>query len=67
MKITSQRQARFLGAIAGGNAVGRGPSPMKARLMLRENKGMKMASLPERAPERISQRTSKRGIRRGGR
>ena len=63
MKIVSQAQARFLGAAMSGKVKGSGPSPAKARTMLGENRGFKMASLPERAPKRIASRVSRRGGR----
>ena len=65
MKIASQAQARFLGAISRGAKPksGSGPTPLKARTMLRENRGLKMAALPARAPVRAS---SRRASRRGG-
>ena len=68
MKIVSQAQARFLGAIAGGNVKRKsGPSKAKARKMLRENRGFKMRDLPERAPSRKPARKVSRSTRRSAR
>lgn len=65
MKITSQKQAGFLGRIASGKKPrgGKGPTPAKARKMMAENRG-KMRDMPERAPQRKASRTSRRGARR---
>lgn len=65
MKIVSQKQARFLGAIAGGNLRKKGgPTRTKARKMLLENRGFKMRDLPVRVPSRTPKRTNYRS---GGR
>jgi hypothetical protein len=66
MQITSQKQARFFGRISRmkKNTTGRGPSPAKARMMMQENRGMRMADLPVRAPARSAKRNVSR---RGGR
>ncbi len=66
MKIVSERQRRFLGARASGASSGPGPTPAKATLMLRENKG-RMRGLPERAPVREAARTPRRVSYRGRR
>lgn len=65
MKITSRKQARFLGFIAGGGKPkgGKGPSQGKAQKMMMENRGMKMRDMPERAPQRGAKRVSRRGRR----
>ena len=63
MQIESQKQARFLGAAASGKVQGRGPTPAKALLMLRENRGFRMRDLPVRAPRRLASRLSRRGGR----
>ena len=47
MKIKSKAQQGFFAAIAAGKGKKDGPSPTKAMLMLRENKG-KMKNLPQR-------------------
>ena len=61
MKIVSQKQARFLGALAGGRFKKKGgPSRAKARKMLRENRGFKMRDLPVRSSKRKSARRSSR-------
>jgi len=53
MEIKSKAQARFLGWKGFGKGSGKvqGPTPAKARKMMRENKGFKMRELPERAPQ----------------
>ena len=57
MKIKSVAQAGFLGAVAGGAAKGNpGLTPAKARKMLRENRGVKLAALPARVAPRVSRR-----------
>lgn len=65
MKIASQAQAAFLGATAAGKSTkADGPSPAKARTMLRENAPFKMSDLPYRAPAaRKPRRVSYRGGR----
>ena len=69
MKIKSQAQAGYLGAVASGRARGNPKlTPRKAKMMLNENRGMKMRSLPERAParppsKRAARRVSSRGRR----
>jgi hypothetical protein len=70
MKIVSQKQAAFLGRVAGGKKPrgGKGPSKAKARRMLSENKGLRLSSLPERAPSRRRpSRTARRSNYRSGR
>ena len=46
MPATSQAQARFMGAIAGGSLKKKGLSPDKAKEFLR---GVRVKSLPKRA------------------
>jgi hypothetical protein len=60
MKITSQQQAKFFGAVASGRAKKAGLKPAKARKMLRENKGFRMRNLPARTPKRTNSRAPKR-------
>ncbi len=63
MKIVSDRQRRFFGAVASGRSKkSTGPTPAKDHLMLRENKG-RMRNLPERSPNRTPRRVSRRGRR----
>jgi hypothetical protein len=68
MKIVSKAQAGFLARVGFGKKKaggGKGPTPAKARKMLRENKGFKMRDLPERAPaRRTASRVSRRGASR---
>ena len=67
MKIVSQKQAAFLGGVAGGSIKAPGLTAGKAHKMLRENKGQ-MRALPARAPERPAiRRPSRTPSRRGGR
>ena len=64
MTIKSRAQQRFLGAAASGKTGGRGPSPQKARTMLKENAGVRLSSLPDRVPARTyTRRVSRRGAR----
>lgn len=46
MKIVSQKQHRFLGAVASGRIKSPRLSASKARQMLRENRGIKLSRLP---------------------
>ena len=69
MKIVSQAQAGFLGAVASGRARGKpGLTASKAHTMLKENRGLKLRGLPVRASERPAiRRPSRTPSRRGGR
>ena len=68
MKIVSQRQAGFLGGVAGGSIKAPGLTAAKAHTMLKENRGLKLRGLPVRAPERPAiRRPSRTPSRRGGR
>ncbi len=69
MKIVSQKQAGFLGRIAGGKKPrgGKGPSQAKAAKIMAENRGFKMRDLPERAPARSNSRSARRSNSRSGR
>jgi hypothetical protein len=69
VEIKSKAQAGFLARIGFGKGKpGKGgPTKAKARKMLAENKGFRMADLPDRAPERKPQRAARRSNSRSGR
>jgi hypothetical protein len=52
VKIVSRKQQRFLGAVASGRMRSKGLSARKARLMLEENRGIKLSRLPVRKAAR---------------
>jgi hypothetical protein len=52
VKIVSRKQQRFLGAVASGRIRSKGLSAHKARLMLEENRGIKLSRLPVRKTSR---------------
>ena len=56
MKIVSKAQQKFFGAVASGRAKKTGLKPAKAMQMLKENRGMKLAELPERKAKRSTAR-----------
>ena len=62
MKIVSQKQQRFLGAVASGRLKVPNLRPAKARMMLEENRGIKLRSLPVRktSPRVAARRSTKR-------
>jgi len=62
MNIVSQKQQRFLGAVASGRLKVPNLRPAKARMMLEENRGIKLRSLPIRKTSRrlAARRSTKR-------